>query len=86
MFRLMTDAMFNSLIVGIPTLLAAVGALAVSIINALKSTGNGKKADILIQKTDDIHSIAKNSEEAAKTAAEVAVRSAEDVISAIQNK
>lgn len=82
----LTDTQFNSLMVLIPTLIASVTGMIVSIINAIKSRDNGKKADeikesiqssasAIIEKTDQLHTLANS-----------AAQTAEDVKNALEQK
>jgi hypothetical protein len=53
----MTDATLTIVLVAIVPTLAAIGAMIVSIINAIKSTENGAKADHIIEKATEIHTL-----------------------------
>lgn len=53
----MTDVQATIIIAAIVPTLAAFGAMVVSVVNAIKSNSNGRKADDIIQKAVEIHTL-----------------------------
>lgn len=53
----MTDIQLTIILAAIVPTLAALGAMVVSVVNAIKSNANGVKADDIIKKAEQIHTL-----------------------------
>lgn len=69
----MTDIQITIVLSAIVPTLAAFGAMAVSVINAIKSNANGAKSDEIIKKAEQIHTLTNSNLSTVKAALEVAL-------------
>lgn len=68
----MTDTQVTIILASIVPTLAAFGAMAVSVINAIKSNANGIKSDEIIKKAEQIHTLTNSNLSKVTAALEVA--------------
>lgn len=68
----MTDIQLTIVLAAIVPTLAGVGAMIVSVINAIKSNANGIKADDIIKKAEQIHTLTNSNLSKVTAALEVA--------------
>lgn len=68
----MTDIQLTIVLSAIVPTLAAVGAMIVSVVNAIKSSANGVKADDIIKKAEQIHTLTNSNLSKVTAALEVA--------------
>lgn len=68
----MTDTVQLALIAAVPPTIAAMAALAVSIHNGMKAAETGKKADTIIEKAAEIHTLTNSNLSAVTKSLEVA--------------